>query len=132
MHFNISGSAGAELAEIGDLRLHGKYDWLTLRVKSAGAALTDFAYDAVMTRSDQLADNWINRITGSAWQATTAMHDGEETGEDDQGNTNHVDTLGDGESVTIRLRVTGVFAVRFRAKGDGATVTISGAATVGA
>ena len=121
-------TAGGTLTEIAAVTLDGYYDWLTVVVKSTIAALTNAA---VYERTSS-GGAWIPRIEGAEFADGLNFGDGEISGVDDQGNGNYAYELGIGESALLRLRVTGLQAIQFKALGDTAVVTVVGIATKGA
>ena len=123
-----SGSAGSSLAEIAQVLVDRKMEFLTFRVTPTGAALTDFSFEVAMDEADYTAGTWYTQLTGTEWEDLSKFGEGEESGVDDGGGGKYVNTLGDGETVVIRLRVTGFYAVRFLALGSGATVVMVGGA----
>ena len=125
----LSGAAGAALADVGTIELEHRAEWLTAKVEVAGAALTDFAFDACMNETDFDADTWTPQLTGTNWADASKFHDGEESGTDNAGGGKYVNTVGDGEHCQLRLLVKGFYGIRFRALGSGATVTIDAVAT---
>jgi len=122
----MSGAAGAALALIGTKELHGGCQWATSSVYASGAPLTDFDYAVVMTEGDFDAGNWDVLLAGTDWANPAKFRDGELSGIDAAGN--YVNALAKGGRLTLCHNVRGVYAIRYRAKGPGATVTIAGPA----
>ena len=124
-YFKQSGAAGAALAQVGAMVVEYDATWFGGKVKTSGAALTDFAFDVCFNKADYDAGTWLTHRSGATWADGSKFHDGEESGMD-ASNTRYVNTLGDGESCVLRLLLRNFYAFRFRALGAGATVTIEG------
>ena len=96
--------------------------WLAVCVKTSDVAMTNFEVEYQISNGG----GWIPQLASTDWADPDNFDTGEQSGTDDQGNGHYVYNLGIGEFTMIRLNVTGVYAVRFSATGNGATVTIKG------
>jgi len=119
-----SGAAGTSPAygTVGTITLKGRYDWLSLQVGCVGATLTGFRVE----RQASVGGDWLPWLAGTDFADASQLAEGEESGVDDAGNGHYVYQLATTENGYLKLRVTGVYAVRISAIGAGATVAVAG------
>jgi hypothetical protein len=125
----ISGTAGATLAAgiIGTATPAGARDWLTVAITDAAVTLTSFRVEYQFAAGGV----WITRLLDGDFANGAKFDVGEFT--DYVAATGHyANALIAGESVGLRLRITGIYAARFSAIGNGAAVAINGYMTKGA